>query len=313
LRKPTQTRFIARTIEGAVPSEMPGFVPPQLATLRLKPPKGDWLHEVKLDGYRIQVHLNKGRVTCFTRTELDWTRRFPTIVDAFDISVARAIFDGEVAVVKGDRTDFSELQADLADGRRDRLVYYAFDLLFLEGFDLRQSPLVERKRLLKMLFDETGLSSPVIYSEHFNVEGAELFERASRLGLEGIISKNPSAPYESDRSDAWVKVKCIQRGEFPVVGFDPEIGGIAALYLGKREGQQLVYAGKVGTGFSRTTSMQVRKKLEPLVTPEQKLTKKIRKPKARWVEPKYLADVEYKDITSEGLLRASSFKGLIER
>jgi bifunctional non-homologous end joining protein LigD len=198
-------------------------------------------------------------------------------------------------------------------GRRDRLAYYAFDLLYHEGFDLRQSPLVERKRVLKMLFDETGLSSPVFYMEHFDVDGGELFASASRLGFEGIISKDPQSPYKSDRSNSWIKVKCIRRGAFPIVGFIPEIDGISALYLGKREGRQLVYAGKVGTGFSRTTSMQVRKKLEKLVTPEQKLTRKIRKPKARWVEPKYLADVEYRDITSEGLLRASSFKGLKER
>ena len=132
------------------------------------------------------------------------------------------------------------------------------------------------------------------------------------MNLEGIVSKRRSAPYKSDRSDAWVKVKCVQMARFPVVGFIPDVGGVSALYLGKQEGKELVYAGKVGSGFSQKTSMSVRKKLEALVTPEQKLTRKVRKPKARWVETKYFAEVEYRDVTADGLLRQSAFKGLHE-
>src|SRR5581483_9380714 len=144
MAKRTQTRFIARMIEGSKPSQMPGFIKPQLAASRDKPPRGEWLHEIKLDGYRIQAHLNKGTITLYTRNGHDWTKRLAPIVDAFDIPVERAIFDGELVVIKDNRANFSELQADLASSRKDRLSYYVFDLLYLEGFDLRGSPLSER-------------------------------------------------------------------------------------------------------------------------------------------------------------------------
>src|SRR5580704_1700013 len=163
--KRTQTRFSARMIRGAKPSEMPGFVAPQLAASRARAPSGGkWLHEIKYDGYRVQLHVDKQRRTIFTRTGLDWTKRFSVIAGAFDIPVERAILDGEIVVVKDGRTSFSELQADLAKGNQDRL--NAFDLLYLESFDLRKAPLIERKRIIKMLFDKTGLESPIIYCEH---------------------------------------------------------------------------------------------------------------------------------------------------
>jgi bifunctional non-homologous end joining protein LigD len=308
--KRTQTRFIARIIEGAVPSDMPGFISPQLATLKSKAPAGSkWLHEIKFDGYRLQIHLNKG-VRIFTRNGHDWTNRFPVIVGAFDIPVERAIFDGEVVVVHQGRTNFSELQADLASGKQRRMAFYAFDLLYLEGFDLRKSSQVERKRVLKMLFDETGLQGPVLYSEDMLTDGNEMFAASCRLGFEGIISKNAEAPYRSERNEGWLKVKCVQKGKFPVIGFVKDPTGVAALYLGKKEGKELRYMGKVGTGWSRTVSSQIRKQLDTVVSPKSKLTKPIRKPKAVWVEPSFFAEIEYRDITSEGLLRQSSFKGL---
>lgn len=310
MAKRTQTRFIARTIKGAVPSEMPGFISPQLATLRSKAPVGSkWVHEIKYDGYRLQIHLNKG-ARIYTRNGHDWTNRFPLIADAFDIPVEKAILDGEVVVVHEGRTNFSELQADLASGKQTRMVFYAFDLLFLEGFDLRKSPQIERKRVLKMLFDETRLQSPVLYSEHMPTDGNEMFAASCKLGFEGIISKNAEAPYRSDRNEGWLKVKCVQKGKFPVIGFVKDPTGVAALYLGKREGKDLRYMGKVGTGWSRTVSSEIRKQLDTVISPKSKLTKPIRKPKATWVEPSFFAEVEYRDISSEGLLRQSSFKGL---
>jgi bifunctional non-homologous end joining protein LigD len=310
MAKRTQTRFIARMIEGAPPSEKPGFIPPQLATLRSKAPVGSkWLHEIKYDGYRLQIHLNKG-ARIYTRNGHDWTNRFPIIADAFDIPVQQAIFDGEVVVVHEGRTNFSELQADLASGKQRRMVFYAFDLLFLEGFDLRKSPQIERKRVLKMLFDETKLQSPILYSEHMLTDGNEMYAASCKLGLEGIISKNAEAPYRSDRNEGWLKVKCVQKGKFPVIGFVKDPTGVAALYLGKKEGKELRYMGKVGTGWSRTVSSQIRKQLDTVISPKSKLTRPIKKPKATWVEPSFFAEVEYRDITSEGLLRQSSFKGL---
>jgi bifunctional non-homologous end joining protein LigD len=308
LAKRTLPRVSAKTIEGARPSEMPGFIKPQLATLKSKAPAGNqWLHEIKYDGYRLQIHLNKGKRKAFTRNGLDWTRRFSVIAGALDIP-GQAIFDGEVAVIKDGRTNFSELQAELAAGRPDRLVFYVFDLLYLNGLDLRSSPQIERKRLLKALLE--GCEGPVLYSEHLVGVGQEIFEHAAKLNWEGIVSKNADAPYRSDRNEAWLKIKTSQRAKFPVIGFVKDPTGVAALYLGKREGNDLVYMGKVGTGWSRTVSSQIRKQLDDVVTPKSKLTKPIKKPKATWVDPSFQADVEYRDIISEGLLRAASFKGL---
>jgi bifunctional non-homologous end joining protein LigD len=309
--KRTQTRFSVRMIQGTRPSEMPGFIAPQLAASRSKAPSGDqWLHEIKYDGYRVQLHVNKQRRIIFTRSGLDWTKRFSVIASAFDIPVERAILDGEIVVVKNGRTSFSELQAELAKGNQDSLLFYAFDVLYLEGFDLRNAPLIGRKRILKMLFDETGLESPIIYSEHLRTDGNEMLAHACKLKFEGIISKSAEAPYRSARSDAWIKVKCLQRGKFPVVGFVKDATGVAALHLGRQEGKDLVYSGKVGTGWSRTVSSQIRKKLDTVVTATSKLTKPIRDPKATWVDPKFLAEVEYRDVTADGLLRAAAFKGL---
>jgi bifunctional non-homologous end joining protein LigD len=214
-----------------------------------------------------------------------------------------------VVVVHDGRTNFSELQAELAAARQGRLVYYAFDLLWRDG-DLRKLPQTERKQMLLNLLGENAIELPVLYSEHLTRDGQKMFEHAAKLNWEGIISKRADAPYKSERGEAWVKIKTVQREKFPVVGFVKDPSGVAALYLGKKEGKELVYMGKVGTGWSRTVSSQIRKQLDTVVSPKSKLTKTIRKPKATWVEPKFFADVEYRDITSEGLLRASSFKGL---
>ena len=289
---------------------MPGFIKPQLATFKAKAPSGDeWLHEIKYDGYRVQLHVDHGTKKAYTSNGLNWTKRFSAIAGAFDIP-GQAIIDGEVVVIHEGRTNFSELQAELAKGTQDRLLYYVFDLLWLDGTDLRKTPQVERKALLKELFDTHGLEAPALYSEHVEGDGQKLFDAAAKLNYEGIVSKRADAPYRSERTEAWLKIKTIQKGKFPVVGFIKDPSGVAALYPGKREGKDLVYMGKVGTGWSRTVSSQIRKQLDTVVSPRAKLTKPIKKPKATWVEPTFYAEVEYRDITSEGLLRASSFKGL---
>jgi bifunctional non-homologous end joining protein LigD len=303
------TKRAQSVVAAAASAEMPGFIKPQLATLKAKAPSGDqWFHEIKFDGYRVQIHLNKGKKRVFTRNGLDWTKHFSAIAGALDIP-GQAILDGEVVVIHEGRTNFSELQAELAAGKQDRLVYYAFDLLWQDG-DLRKLPQVERKRLLSDLLGENDVGLPVIYSEHLIGDGREMFEHAAKLNFEGIVSKNAQAPYRSDRNEGWLKIKTVQKGKFPVIGFVKDPSGVAALYLGKREGKDLIYMGKVGTGWSRTISSQIRKQLDTVVSPKSKLTKPVRKPKATWVEPIFFADVEYRDITSEGLLRQSSFKGL---
>ncbi|WP_247338435.1 non-homologous end-joining DNA ligase [Bradyrhizobium sp. CW4] len=289
---------------------MPGFISPQLATLKMKAPSGaQWIHEVKYDGYRIQLHIDGDDRKAFTRNGHNWINRFAVIAGAFDIP-GQAIVDGEVVVIHEGRTNFSELQADLGRGDQDRLVYFAFDLLWLDGKDLRRMAQLARKELLKQLIDENRLEAPIFYSEHHEGDGQALFEAASKLNYEGIVSKRVDAPYRSDRVEAWQKIKTVQREKFPVVGFIKDPSGVAALYLGKQEGKELRYMGKVGTGWSRTKSAEIRKALDTVVSPKQMLTKPVKKPKATWVEPKFYADIEYRDITSEGLLRASSFKGL---
>ena len=176
--------------------------------------------------------------------------------------------------------------------------------------DLRKLPQIDRKQALLDLIGENNIDAPIIYSEHLIGDGQEMFEHAAKLNWEGIISKRADAPYRSERTEAWQKIKTIHKGKFPVVGFVKDPTGVAALYLGKREGNELVYMGKVGTGWSRTVSSQIRKQLDTVVSPKSKLTKSISTPKATWVEPAFVADIEYRDITSEGLLRQSSFKGL---
>jgi bifunctional non-homologous end joining protein LigD len=180
-------------VASSASAEMPGFIKPQLATLKAKAPSGDqWLHEIKFDGYRVQAHLDKGRKRIFTRNGLDWTKRFSVIAGALDIP-GQAILDGEVVVIHEGRTNFSELQAELAAGRQDRLVYYAFDLLWRNG-DLRKLPQVERKRMLSDLLGENDIGLPVIYSEHLTGNGQAMFEHAAKLNFEGIVSKNAQAP-----------------------------------------------------------------------------------------------------------------------
>jgi bifunctional non-homologous end joining protein LigD len=160
------------------------------------------------------------------------------------------------------RTNFSELQAELAAGRQDRLVYYAFDLLWRDG-DLRKLPQVERKEMLSDLLGENDVGLPVIYSEHLVGDGQVMFEHAAKLYFEGIVSKNAQAPYRSDRNEGWLKIKTVQKGKFPVIGFVKDPSGVAALYLGKREGKDLVYMGKVGTGWSRTIRARSENSLIP--------------------------------------------------
>lgn len=207
--------------------EMPGFIKPQLATLKTKAPKGDqWLHEIKYDGYRIQVHLNRGRTKVFTRNGLDWTKRFTEIAGALAIP-GEAIIDGEVVVVHEGRTNFSELQAELAAERQGRLVYYAFDL--------RKLPQINRKQLLLDLLGENAVELPVLYSEHLVGDGQKMFEHAAKLNWEGIIAKRADAPYRSERNEDWLKIKAVHTGKFPVVGFIKDPSGVAALYLGKQQ------------------------------------------------------------------------------
>ncbi len=300
--------------------EYPGFVPPALATLKPSPPEGrKWLHEIKFDGYRLQAHLREGRVTLFTRSGHDWTARFgPAIPAALGAIDAReVVLDGEV-VVSGPSgaSDFSLLQADLSEERTDRMVFYAFDILHLDGTDLRPAPLMDRKDTLEALL---GQPSDVLkYSEHFEENGDLVLRHACRLSLEGVISKDRNAPYRSGRSKTWIKSKCSERQEFVVGGYTPSSasrGAIGSLLLGYFEDGKLVHAGRVGTGFTRKTAAELFERLEGSTRKTSPFARKLSAEDARdavFVRPALVAEVEFSAWTAKGSVRHAIFRGLRE-
>ncbi len=301
-------------VPGAKPADHPGFVQPSLAILRDTVPQGaQWIHEIKFDGYRLQAHRNRGPAILYTRSGLDWTKRFAPIAHALgNLPADRIVIDGELVVIEDGRPNFSSLQADLSEGRTDRMQYYAFDLLYLDGFDIRAAPLIERKNVLERLLAEAQLTGPVLYSQHEEQGGAEMFAQACAMSWEGIICKRRDAPYRSGRGGSWVKVKRVQRGEFLIVGYVPASGGqLAAVRLALRDGKDdLRYVGKAGTGFTVKSSQELRRRLEPLMRKTPALTKRLRKPDTVWVEPQLSANIEYTEFTSDGTLRHPSYKGL---
>jgi bifunctional non-homologous end joining protein LigD len=230
------------------------YIEPCLPTLKELIPGGpEWLHEIKYDGYRTQVHLREGAATLYTRRGFDWTQRFGTLTRALTGFPARtAILDGEVVVPDAEGIpDFEALYADLAGNRTERLLYYVFDLLYLDGQDLRRTPLIERKRLLWER-TSTGIMERLRYSEHLEGNAEAMFEHACRMRLEGIVSKKRDSRYSSGRSESWLKTKCVKRDSFPIIAFVEKLGAkprrIASLHIGRWEGGRLLYAGKAKPG-----------------------------------------------------------------
>jgi bifunctional non-homologous end joining protein LigD len=316
-RSPSKTTD-AVNIAGARAAAPFGFVEPSLPTLRERAPSGaDWVHEIKHDGYRVQVHVRDGTATVYTRRGYDWTARFRSIASAAAALPAhQVILDAEVTVQgESGRSDFGALEDDLGSGRTDRFVCYVFDVLYLDGFDLRTSTLLDRKGALCRLL-ETASSSRLVYSEHFAVEGATIYAEACRLGVEGVVSKRLSSTYPSGRNDQWIKTKCRLSDTFPIVAFVEKLGAkpprIAALYLARRDGDELRYAGKAATGFTTQTMQELRRRLDPLIIRNSPLTERVRKPKATWVRPELLAEIWYRAVTDDGRLRHASFKGMRE-
>jgi bifunctional non-homologous end joining protein LigD len=304
-------------VPGARPAPSPGFIEPCRPALREKAPSGGrWIHEIKFDGYRAQAHLRNGQPAVYTRAGYDWTLRFQPIADALaTLPATDLILDGE-AVVADSRgvPDFGLLHAALAAGRQERLLYYAFDLLYLDGFDLRGARLAERKHVLAELL--AGASERILYAEHLEGDGPEIHERACAMGLEGIISKQQDAPYRSERTESWIKVKCGNRDAFPIVAFVEKLGAkprkIASFYVGRREGDRLLYAGKVRSGFTEAEARDLREQLDPLIRKDSPLSEPVKKPKATWVEPVLEAEIAYSTVTENNLLREAVFKGLRE-
>lgn len=306
-----RVHFIARTLKGAKVAPFPTFIEPCKPTLKPKPPVGDiWQYEIKFDGYRTQLHLRGGTATVFTSSGLDWTDKLATIADAaIQIPANHAVLDGEI-IVQNDKgiPDFGALRAAIGH-EPHRLLFYAFDLLHLDGFDLRGAALCDRRRVLAMLLGKQP--GRISMSETIDEPGDVLFQHACAMGLEGIIAKRADAPYRSGRVETWVKVKCMKAMRLAVIGFVPaKSNSIAALRLARRENGKLVYAGKVGTGFSVRTAQSVRERLEPLIRKTPPTAKPLKRPDTTWVEPTVDADIACMDLTDDGMVRHASFKGL---
>ncbi|TCQ27444.1 DNA ligase D [Rhizobium sp. PP-CC-3G-465] len=306
--------------KGARKAVLPDFVEPALATLKPKAPSGDrWVHEIKFDGYRLQARIEKGKVRLLTRSGLDWTERFgDQVAAAFTgLPVETALIDGEIVVHKDNgASDFSALQEDLSLGRSDRFIYYAFDILHLDGHDLTKATLIDRKNLLQKLI--LADSPTVRFSEHFEDNGDLVLTHACRLSLEGVVSKERSGPYVSGRKGSWVKSKCSERQEFVIGGYAPSSTSdhaIGALALGVYEDGALRHVGRVGTGFSHATAdmlFEALSAIERSDTPfRDKLTADARRG-LHYVEPTLVAEVEFRAWSADGNLRHASFRGLRE-
>jgi bifunctional non-homologous end joining protein LigD len=311
---------VARKSGTAPRAGPPAFVPPSLATLQTPAPSGkNWLHEIKFDGYRIEARLDHGKVQLLTRKQLDWAHRFKPIAEAVKALPAQtALIDGEL-VVEDDNgvSNFSLLQGDLKDGRSDRFVYRAFDLLYLDGRDLAREPLTERKAALHRLLKGESRKGLIRYVEHFEGDGPAIFKSACAMNLEGIISKLRDAPYRSGRTDNFVKVKCHDEQEFVVAGFSPSAAmpkAVGALIAAFHEDGKLRYAGRVGTGYTREVARDLWQRLEPLRIdkPPLALPPDERRKDVVWVKPQTVIEAEFRGITHDGILRQASFKGLRE-
>jgi bifunctional non-homologous end joining protein LigD len=315
--KPRARATSGRSTSKAAP-RTPRIPPMQLATLVTRAPEGeDYLHEIKYDGYRALCRLTRGSASFLMRSGQDWTSRFAALAaEAERLDAAQAVLDGEIVIVEPDgRTSFQALQNSMNGGGRGALVYYAFDLLSKDGEDLTRLPLEERKAALEELL--AGAGDAIRYSDHVVGNGPAVFEEACRRGLEGIISKRRDAAYRGGRVGSWLKVKCTARQELVIVGYTEPQGsraGFGALLLGVRDGAGPIrYAGRVGTGFTHESLLDLTRRLRALETKESPVTGGPRSGRGvHWVEPKLVAEVAFTGWTDDGKLRHPSFQGLRE-
>jgi bifunctional non-homologous end joining protein LigD len=322
ITEPKKKRRRKSTVDAAAIAKarampMPGYIEPSLATATETAPSGkDWVHEIKHDGYRLQAHLENGRIRLFSRQGLDWTERFPVIAHALaDVPAKLAVIDGEVVVQTATGVASFPMLVDALKSGGGDMLFYGFDLLYLDGHDLRDAPLVARKEALAALLAECG-SDRIRYSDHIAGDGDAVFRHASRLGLEGIISKQAAAPYRSGRVKTWLKVKSSQSDPFVIAGFVPSTvdpKAVGALVLGEYAGSRLVPVGHCGSGFTAATSRELWQRLDPLRTTTPPLKDETAPPKGvRWVEPVLSAEIEYRGRTGGGLIRHAVFRELVE-
>src|SRR5687768_4224359 len=314
--RPESVKRAARKSRLAPKAQLPAFITPQLATLVSEPPNsGDWVYEVKHDGYRMLARIVSGEVKLFTRSGNDWSAKLPHLVKALEkTGVENAWLDGEIVVPGPDgRASFQALQNAFEAGADSRIVYYVFDAPFLDGKDQRQLGLRERKARLKKVFKA---SSTVRFSEDLTGSAAEVLEHACKLGLEGLIGKQAESVYTAGRTRSWIKLKCRLRQDFVIVGYTAPKGsrsGFGAIVLGVYEKpRKLVYAGKVGTGFDDALLSGLSKRFAELSVKESALENAPREKGITWLRPKLVAQVEFAERTNEGLIRQGSFMGLRE-
>jgi len=326
-------RLDASDVEGTKSTKSMPKAKAQLATLVDAAPDGeDWLHEIKFDGYRLLVRIEGGKAQLLTRNDKDWTDRFPRIARALSALPAEgALIDGEAVILdEAGRSDFQALQNAQGESGRTDMFFFAFDLLWLNGVDLRRAPQLERKEMLRQVVE--AAPAVVRYSDHVVGNGPAFHAQACETGLEGIISKRADAPYTGGRGKSWLKVKCLQRQEFVVIGWTEPEGsrtGLGSLVLAVHDGDggnrgnrgngggrpPLRYAGRVGTGFTQETLRDLAERLEPLARktpPVEGAPKSARGRRVHWVEPELVAEVEFTEWTGDGVVRHPSFKGLRE-
>ncbi len=318
-KMPVQT-IAVQDIPGARKRRMPDKLQPQLATLASQAPDGsEWLHEIKYDGYRLLARIEEGEVRLITRGGLDWTAKFPTLAHRLgELPLNSALIDGELVHLEpGGTTSFSGLQDAISSGKTGALNFFAFDLLYRDGWDLTGAGLEDRKTALAEIIppNQQGM---LRYSDHQIGRGPAFLSQACHFALEGIVSKRRTEPYRPGRSRSWVKSKCRNREEFVIIGYtDPEGSreGFGALLVGYYDPQgKLRYAGRVGTGFNTGQLLQLHRQLESLTRPEPTVTlpKGVSRKGVHWIEPRLVAEVEFATWTADDILRQASFQGLRE-